>query len=165
MQSDGEFTHDEWLADGPGDPCEPLARALVEACRHAGHVLTYTNFERQRIETLIDRVPQLAPELEELKGRLLDVAKVIEHNVYHPDFQGSFSLKQVLPALVPELGYDDLAIQGGMDACVEIARMLLRPETFEPGEREQLRTDLLAYCERDTWAMVRLLEALRELAA
>jgi len=165
LQPDGEYTHVQWLADGPGDPCEPLARALLEACRDAGHVLVYWTYERTQINTLIDRVPELAPELEELKGRLFDLAKVIEHNVYHPDFQGSFSLKQVLPALVPELGYDDLAIQDGTDASAEIARMLLRPETFEPREGEQLRKDLLAYCERDTWAMVKLLEVLREMTA
>jgi hypothetical protein len=65
---------------------------------------------------------------------------------------------------VPELSYDDLAIQEGMDASVEIARILLKPETFTAEERERLRQDLQAYCERDTWAMVRLLETLRELA-
>jgi len=31
-------------------------------------------------------------------------------------------------------------------------------------DRDKTRADLLAYCERDTWAMVRLLERLRELA-
>jgi tetratricopeptide (TPR) repeat protein len=106
----------------------------------------------------------LESRLEELKGRLLDLKKIIQANVYHPDFQGSLSIKAVLPALVPDLGYDDLAIQGGMDASVEIARMLLKPETFAEGEREQLRSDLLAYCNMDTWAMAELLERLRELA-
>lgn len=163
LQPDGKYTHAEWLADGPGDPCEPLARALVEACRDATQVLMYTYFERTQINTLIERVPELAPDLEELTGRLLDLKLIIQDYVYHPDFQGSLSIKQVLPALVPDLGYDDLVFQDGMDASVEIARMLLRPETFEPGEREQLRQDLLAYCERDTWAMVKLLERLREL--
>jgi hypothetical protein len=31
-------------------------------------------------------------------------------------------------------------------------------------ERDGVRQDLLDYCERDTWAMVKLLERLRELA-
>ena len=37
-------------------------------------------------------------------------------------------------------------------------RLLLDPDSFEPGEEERLRTALLAYCARDTWAMVKLLE-------
>jgi len=164
LQPDGSYTHVEWLADGPEDPCEPLARALVEACRGAKQVLMYTSFERTQIDTLIRLVPDLASELEELKGRLFDLWRIVKAYVYHPDFQGSLGIKAVLPALVPDLGYDDLAIQEGMDASVEIARMLLRPETFEPGERDQLRRDLLSYCEMDTWAMVKLLERMRELA-
>jgi len=165
LQPDGEYTHAQWLADGPEDPCEPLARALVEACRGARQVLTYTSYEATQIKNLIARVPALAAELEELLGRLFDLKRIVQDYVYHPDFQGSLSIKKVLPALVPDLGYSDLAIAEGGAASSEIARMLLRPETFAPGEREALRRDLLAYCERDTWAMVKLLEALRELAA
>ncbi|TFG63438.1 MAG: DUF2779 domain-containing protein [Gemmatimonadales bacterium] len=165
LGSDGQVTHTEWLADAPDNPSGPLARALVDACRDAKQVLTYTFFERTQINTLIEHVPELAPELEELKSRLVDLKDIVQNYVYHPDFQGSLSIKQVLPSLVPDLSYGDLAIQEGMGASVEIARMMLRPESFEPGECEQLRSDLLAYCERDTWAMVKLLEKLRELVS
>jgi hypothetical protein len=34
----------------------------------------------------------------------------------------------------------------------------------DSAERERMRADLLAYCERDTWAMVRAWEELRNLA-
>jgi hypothetical protein len=34
-----------------------------------------------------------------------------------------------------------------------------------PGEMAKLRTDLLAYCKMDTWAMVKLVERLRQLGA
>ncbi len=83
--------------------------------------------------------------------------------MYHPDFYGSFSLKAVVPALVPELSYGDLGIADGELASAEIARMLFRPETLSEAEREQLRADLLAYCARDTEVMVGLLERLRTL--
>ena len=165
LGSDGQITHTEWLAEGPENPTGPLARALVAACLDARHVLTYTTYERTQIKTLIRHVPEMAAELRALIGRLVDLKDIVQNYVYHPDFQGSLSIKQVLPALVPDLGYDDLAIQEGMGASVDIARMMLRPESFEPGEREQLRIDLLAYCERDTWAMVKLLEKLGELVS
>ena len=63
---------------------------------------------------------------------------------------------------MPDLTYNDLAIVDGQVASVEIARLLFVAHLVE--DRDQLRRDLLAYCERDTWAMVRLVERLRELA-
>jgi hypothetical protein len=47
---------------------------------------------------------------------------------------------------------------------VEIARLLFVADKIPRHERDRVRQDLLNYCERDTWAMVRLLEELRKLA-
>jgi hypothetical protein len=69
----------------------------------------------------------------------------------------------VLHPLVPELTYDDLIIQDGLVASVEIWRLLFVAHKIAADRRATLRADLLAYCERDTEAMVRLLERLREL--
>src|SRR5437762_2313167 len=49
---------------------------------------------------------------------------VVRQNVYRPDFRGSFSIKDVLTPLVPELTYNDLVIVKGLVASVEIARLL-----------------------------------------
>jgi hypothetical protein len=128
-------------------------------------ILVYNqSFEGARLRELAEAVPDLAGDLLSIRDRLVDLMRIVMDHVYHPAFAGSFSLKRVLPALVPDLGYDDLAIQGGGDAMVDIARLLLEPDSFAPGERERLRRDLLAYCERDTRVMVRLLERLKELA-
>ena len=109
-------------------------------------------------------VPELEPELKELESKLIDLLPVIRNNVYHPDFRGSFSLKFVLPALIPELTYDDLVIVDGMVASVTIARLLFVAGKLSPKQHEKTRHDLLEYCKRDTWATVKLLERLRELA-
>jgi hypothetical protein len=108
-------------------------------------------------------LPYLAPDLDALKDKLVDLLPVIQHHVYHPRFEGSFSIKKMLNPLVPDLTYNDLAIVDGQVASVEIARLLFVAHKVR--DRDQLRRDLLAYCERDTWAMVRLLERLREIAA
>ncbi|MGE5667718.1 MAG: DUF2779 domain-containing protein, partial [Betaproteobacteria bacterium] len=96
--------------------------------------------------------------------KLLDLFPVIRNCVYHPDFNGSFSLKFILTPLVPDLTYDDLVIVDGRVASVEIARLLFVAGRIPRHEHDRVRQDLLDYCERDTWAMVRLLERLRELA-
>jgi hypothetical protein len=77
---------------------------------------------------------------------------------YNPAFLGSFSLKSVLPALVPTMGYTDLAIQEGTHASLEYLRML-NPET-SPAEKEEIEKALLAYCSHDTLAMAKIREEL-----
>ena len=89
----------------------------------------------------------------------------MRNNVYHPDFEGSFSIKYVLQPLVPELSYDDLVIVDGLLASVEIARLLFVTGKIPTDERDRIRQDLLDYCERDTWAMVKLLDALHTLTS
>src|SRR5712691_3605128 len=95
---------------------------------------------------------------------LIDLLPVVRDHVYHPDFLGSFSLKYVLHPLVPGLTYDDLVIVDGLVAGVEIARLLFVAGKIPREEHDRVRQDLLNYCERDTWAMVKVLERLRELA-
>jgi len=87
----------------------------------------------------------------------------VRNHVYHPDFGGSFSLKRVLPALVPELRYDDLPIAEGETASLELERLLFQEAEPTPEARAQLRSDLLRYCHQDTWGLVKLLEHLRQL--
>jgi predicted RecB family nuclease len=163
-RADGTYRHDEFLAEG-ADDCRPaLARAMIIATGGADRVVSYSAFEKTRIRGLQECVPELREELLELEHKLIDLLPVLREHVYHPGFHGSFSLKYVLNPLVPELTYKDLVIVDGMVASVEIARLLFVANKIPAEERARVRQDLLDYCERDTWAMVKLLERLRELA-
>jgi predicted RecB family nuclease len=164
-QLDGSYTHTEWLAEGPEDARPSLARAMVRATRGSDRVVTYSSFEKTRIRALQEAVPALRSELRELEDKLIDLLPVVRGFVYHPDFEGSFSIKSVLKPLVPDLGYDDLIIVDGRVASVEIARLLFVSGKIALHEHDTIRQDLLRYCERDTWAMLKLLEALRALAS
>lgn len=159
------MVHHAWLATGPGDPRAAFARALLDACRGAKTVLAYNApFERRCIAGLIDAVPRLARELAALHDCIEDLLPIVRDHVYHPAFQGSFSIKNVLPALVPGMSYDDLEIQDGGTASAALESLLLGGETLKADEKQALRSKLLRYCERDTLAMARLYERLRELA-
>ena len=169
--ADGTMTHAEFLAEGPEDPSqppddprEPLARAMLEATKHADRVVMYTTFEKTRINELAEHLPHLAAPLHALREKLWDLQPVVSNHVYHPDFLGSFSLKDILTPLVPDLSYDDLVIVDGMRASVEIARLLFVSGRIPPHERDKTRKDLLEYCKKDTFATVRLVERLAELA-
>jgi predicted RecB family nuclease len=163
-QAGGTYTHQAFLAEGPNDARPPLAKAMLEATAHAERVVTYTSFEKTRIRGLQEALPELAPDLLALENKLIDLHPIIRDYVYDPRFLGSFSIKAVLHPLVPELTYKDLVIVDGLVASVEIARLLFVADKIRPDERDRVRQDLLDYCERDTWAMVRVLEVLKGLA-
>lgn len=163
-EADDSLRHSAYLAEGPDDPRPEVARRLIDATRGIGRIVTYGSFERTALEQLAAAVPQYAAGLEEIAARLVNLHAVVKRYVYHPEFHGSFSIKHVLPALVPELGYGDLAVQEGTEASALIARTMFVAHLMTPEERERLRAELLAYCERDTLGMVRLVQRLRELA-
>jgi uncharacterized protein DUF2779 len=161
------LVHHAWLADGPEDPRPALAEALVEACGGGARkvVAYHASFERECIKQLREAVPRFAKELERIEKRLVDLLPTVRRHVYHPDFGGGFSIKKTLPALVPGLAYSDLKVRDGEVASVELQRLMLQGDQMPAPERAALREALLAYCERDTWAMVKLLETLRGLVA
>jgi len=166
QDEDGRVTHHEWLSEGPEDPRPALAERLIRACEGARTVVAYNaGFERRRIEQMAAALPELAGPLQSIAERLVDLLPVIRNHVYHPDFNGSFGLKSVLPALMPELNYDNLPITDGESASLELERLLFNEEKLEPEVRERLRSDLLRYCGQDTRGLARLLEYLRQLAA
>lgn len=160
----GRVRHSEWLANGPDDPRETFARALIQSVQGAATILTYNvSFERGRIEEVKTAVPSLARELDDVIGRLVDLLPIVRQNVYHPDFGGSFSLKSVLPALVPSMNYLRLEIGNGARASVELWRLMF-DKTIAARERAKLRKTLFEYCRTDTLAMVEIVRALRRLA-
>jgi len=161
----GRVTHHEWLAEGPGDPRPALAERLIRACESGRTVIVYgAGFERGCLERMADALPALAEPLRRIADRLLDLLPLVRNHVYHPDFGGSFSLKSVLPAMVPELRYDNLAIGDGETASLELERLLFQVSELAPEAKAQLRGDLLRYCHQDTWGLVKILERLRHLA-
>ncbi len=161
----GALEHHEWVADGPGDPRPEMARRVIEACRGARTVVAYNmSFEKGCLERMAQALPAEAATLRDLIARLADPLVVVREHVCHPDFGGSFSLKSVLPALVPDLSYDGLAIADGGEASLVLSRLVLAGADIPPEERADQREALMRYCERDTLAMVRVMEKLRELA-
>jgi len=73
--------------------------------------------------------------------------------------KGSWSIKNVLPCLAPELNYRQLGqVQDGMQA--QAGYLAIIDAGLDQAGRDRLRKDLLAYCELDTLAMVKIVESL-----
>lgn len=161
----GRIEHREFLAEGREDPRCAVAESLVDALGASERpIVVYSSFEARVLDALAAAVPAHASALAALRARLRDLYGVIRHAVYHPRFSGSFSLKQVAPALAPGFGYGGLdEVAHGGDAAHAFAR-IVRAE-LDAREEARVRAALLRYCARDTEALVRthlaLLEHLR----
>jgi hypothetical protein len=151
--------HYEFLVDNEGDPRPLFLKSLCQAIDRKGSIVVYSNFESECLKNLASRLPKYEGTIARLDDRLWDLLAVIRANVYHPGFAGSFSLKRVLPALVPEMSYEGMEVSEGSEAGLTWEKMMC--DQVDATERNRLREALLAYCKQDTLAMVRLLDVLR----
>ena len=152
----GELEHTQFLDLSGGDPSEPFAHALIAACGESGPMYVYNaGFETARIRELATRYPYLSMPLLAINARVVDLLPIARERYYHPSQQGSWSIKKVLPAVVPELRYD--ALDGVQDGGMAMEAFLeaIHPETTAE-RKTQIEHQLLAYCKLDTYAMLRL---------
>lgn len=160
---DGQVDHHEYLCMDLKDPREELALALLQSVGQEGSICVYSAYERSILERLGHALPSLRRELQGVITRLWDLFSVIRDHYYHPDFQGSYSIKSVLPAVIPSLGYQDLDIQEGEMAVLHYCQMVFKETDWV--EKVRIREALLRYCERDTLGMLELRKALGEKTA
>ena len=159
--NDGQLDHREYLAEVNGeDPRVKFIEQMIYDCGESGDVLVYNiGFERGKLFDLIEFSPKHKLPILNIINRLKDLMAPFRDRVYYtPSMQGSYSIKKVLPAMVPELSYKDLNIKEGGTASNTFSQMV--QGNFE-GDALKTRKDLLAYCEMDTFAMVKILEVLR----
>jgi hypothetical protein len=160
----GDVSHHAYLADGKGDPRPQVAKALASALDGAATVLAWNaTFEKQCLSILAESSPEHAAALLDARNNTKDLLPVVRSHFYHPAFHGSFSIKSVVPALLPDMSYDDLDVSDGQTASTLLERWLCRPEELKPEERTGLQERLVAYCNHDTAVMVALFEALSAL--
>jgi hypothetical protein len=159
LEKNNTIRHEEYLHNGTDDPRRLFAETLLKTLGEEGSIVVYSGFELSRIRELVEIFPDLSKALLSLEHRIVDLLALVRKYCYHPAFHGSFSIKSVLPALVPGLGYDDLEIKEGGTASLAYSEIINVQTT--PKRRSELRANLLKYCERDTEAIVKLIERLR----
>lgn len=153
--------HFEYLAQPNVDPRRELAEKLIAEIPEDACVLTYNQaFEKSVLRELAALFPDLADGLQKRIDNIRDLMVPFKKRyLYRWLMRGSYSIKQVLPALVPDLSYKGLGVADGGMAMLAYHEMC---SAADPARVAEIRKALLAYCELDTWAMVRILEVLRE---
>jgi predicted RecB family nuclease len=154
-----EQVHCEFLATDASDPRREFISSLCAALGESGSILVYSSVESQRLSELRGWLPEFGECIMAIQARLFDLLPVVREHTYHPSYAGSYSIKSVLPALVPEMTYDGMEVSNGQSAG--LAWESLVRGSLDNSECDRLMKALLAYCGQDTLALVRLLEKLR----
>ena len=161
QSEDAVPAHRSFLADHDGtDPRLPFIRQLIPDIGEQGDIIVFNrSFEASRLNEIAVTFPNFQFPISNITSRIKDLMEIFQKRHYYvPGMKGSYSIKQVLPALVPGFNYENLAIGDGGSASH--AYMSLVGET----DQEKIRTtreNLLEYCKMDTLAMVEILKVLR----
>ena len=157
----GELKHFELLVDPDKDPRRPMLEFLkANIDPEEGSVVAYNApFERGCILDLGEEFPDDKESMKRIADRLWDVATPFQKGWYmHPAFHGSWSLKAVLPTVVPGMTYQDLEVAQGGEASALWLKVMCGEITG--AELEKLKTALIVYCGQDTLGTVKILEFL-----
>jgi len=156
-----ELVHQAFLDVTGEDPRRQFAEALLDVCGEQGPVIVYNQaFEKRIIKELAQQFDDLSAALLAINDRVFDLLPVVKKHYYHPEMKGSWSIKKVLPCLVPELSYAELGeVQDGTQ--VQQAYLKIYDHRLSPAQREKLIEEMKAYCALDTLAMVKILQRLQ----
>jgi len=150
---ESEPVHCDYLHEFDSDPSLVIIQKLQESIGLSGSIIVwYKSFESGRHNELAERHALHQDFLKGLNNRVYDLMEIFSKQLYvHPNFNGSTSIKKVLPVLVPELNYKDLKIQEGATASQKWFDMVYGGLTIE--EKQKIAQDLKQYCKLDTYAM------------
>ncbi len=164
---ESEIQHYEHLSLKQEDPARSLVENLQKEIGDTGSVIVWNQtFESGRNEEMAELYPDYADFLLDLNERMYDLADFVKTGMFvHPGFKGSWSIKAVLPVLVPELTYKTLEIGKGDQAMLAWWDLthgdLSKGKNFSV-KKQGVAGALLKYCELDTWAMVEILKKVQK---
>lgn len=153
----GPLTQFSFLGTPPTDPRPEFIQSLLAHLGSSGSIIVWNQtFENTRLKEIARDFPEYSSMINPLFDRVVDLMVPFRKKyLYTPDMNGSYSLKAVLPALVPDLSYSNLEIQEGGSAGLTYESLY---NDTDPESIATKRENLLKYCELDTLSMVRILE-------
>ena len=159
QEKGGPIEHREFLAEiDDKNFIRHFAESMIKDMPENGSIIIYNkSFEPVRNNEIAKMYPDLKDEMDRLNSNMVDFLEPFQQRKYYTkEMHGSASIKAVLPALYPndpELDYRNLPVVHNGGEASE-AFLSLRGKSKE--EQEKIRQGLLAYCELDTYAMVKI---------
>ena len=168
--------HYGYLAPDHLDHRLDLIKYMCELIPDDKMVLVYNDsFEKSRLKELAYIFPEYRDKLLKIRDNVFDLMNIVKtktslyeslgyskeeakmFNYYHPDMDGSFSIKKVLP-LFSDLTYKGMEVGNGVEAMVTYASF---PKLL-PLDYKHKYQKLVEYCMQDTYAMFAVLDGLRK---
>lgn len=158
---ESSIEHFHFLAEQGKDPRKAFLESLMKHTENAGAILVYDALmERNVLNGLKKDFPDYAAEIDMRLQRFVDLMQPFQdRSYYHPAMKNSYSIKNLLHALIPDLSYTNLRISNGSIAMVAFEHLQKETDMFKILET---REDLLEYCKLDTLAMVKVFEVLEK---
>ena len=173
---DKDNDHFGYLAPDHLDHRLDLIKKMCELIPEDKMVLVYNDsFEKTRLKELAYIFPFYKDKLLKIRDNVFDLMNIVKtrsnlyeslgyfkdearmFNYYHPDMDGSFSIKKVLP-LFSNLTYKGMEVGNGVEAMVTYASF---PKLL-PLDYKHKYQKLVEYCQQDTYAMFEVLNGLRK---
>ena len=168
--------HYGYLAPDHNDHRLDLVKYMCELIPSDKMVLVYNDsFEKTRLKELAYIFPEYKDKLLKIRDNVFDLMNIVKtktslyenlgyskeeakmFNYYHSDMDGSFSIKKILP-LFSDLTYKGMEVGNGVEAMVTYASF----SKLLPLDYKHKYQKLVEYCQQDTYAMVAVLNGLRE---
>ncbi len=152
----------EFLGNPSEDARISFINSLLKNTKKKGDIIVYNkSFETTRLKEIARDFPEYADEIEDRISRIKDLMIPFQKKYYYkPEMKGSYSIKYVLPALVPELTYEGMPVADGGMAMIAYESLL---HESDPQKIEAIRNNLLSYCKLDTYGMVKIWEELEKI--
>ena len=145
-----------YLHQFASDPSKVIIQKLVELIGPTGSIVVWhKSFEQMINNQLGERHPDHKAFLQNLNDRFFDLEDIFSKQHYVDSrFNGKTSLKNVLPALIPNFSYHELSIQSGDAASEKWYRMI--NNDIRESEKIVIADELKSYCNFDTYAMYKI---------
>ena len=155
-----DYDHHEFLSESAELPIKLIEHMEKVISLNGSIISWHKSFEITRNKEMINLYPNKSEFLNNINLRMIDLEDIFKDGYVDIQFRGSTSIKKVLP-IITELSYDDLEVSNGTDAMGAFVEMI---ETRDEIKKANIRNEMLRYCERDTLAMVKIFETIKEYA-
>jgi CRISPR/Cas system-associated exonuclease Cas4 (RecB family) len=156
--------HFMYLHKRDTDPRYLISNFINKTLKSTGSIISWhASYEKKVLEDLAHFFPEVRSSFQSIINRLFDLETVFDKGWYLDSrFNGSSSIKNILPVLLPHLSYESLNISNGSLAYIEYLRMI-DPQTPDE-EVNEIAQNLEKYCELDTYSLWEILNFLKNLS-
>jgi CRISPR/Cas system-associated exonuclease Cas4 (RecB family) len=159
LEEDGNLSHKEFLQREPSLPRNLVEQLEIDIGPEGNIVSWHAPFEKTQNREMAIMFTDKTNFLNDINNRMVDLEDIFKNDYVDARFDGSTSIKKVLPVICPELSYKNLKIQSGTSAMESWQRMLKKDKE----QADIIAGDMLNYCERDTLAMVEIYRFIKDI--